>query len=194
MPETVIGCGEYLSQSYVRSLNLSAENLNYVVVSREVKVIESDAFKDCLIKSLVFQGDSELICLEEHAFRYSSVESIRIPASCSWIGASAFEAAPLKDVSFEYGSKLERISESAFAKTALEHLVIPASVSSIDRLAFSECSLESITFEPGSRLKRIGFHAFGESKHGHTFQKWVWNQLEVSSSSASKKNLCIQIL
>ena len=104
---------------------------------------------------------NKLVTIEEGAFAYSKLTSIKIPASVEFIENDAFTGSSLQSITFEKGSKLKTIGEFALRQTALTSIEIPASVETIEEGAISDCSsLPTITFEKGSKLKTIGEFAF----------------------------------
>ena len=104
---------------------------------------------------------NKLVTIEEGAFAYSKLTSIKIPASVEFIENDAFKGSSLQSITFEKGSKLKTIGEFALRQTALTSIEIPASVETIEEGAISDCSsLPTITFEKGSKLKTIGEFAF----------------------------------
>ena len=104
---------------------------------------------------------NKLVTIEEGAFAYSKLTSIKIPASVEFIENDAFMGSSLQSITFEKGSKLKTIGEFALRQTALTSIEIPASVETIEEGAISDCSsLPTITFEKGSKLKTIGEFAF----------------------------------
>lgn len=104
---------------------------------------------------------NKLVTIEEGAFAYSKLTSIKIPASVEFIENDAFKGSSLQSITFEKGSKLKTIGEFALRQTALTSIEIPASVETIEEGAISDCSsLPTITFEKGSKLKTIGEGAF----------------------------------
>ena len=107
---------------------------------------------------------NKLVTIEEGAFAYSKLTSIKIPASVEFIENDAFTGSSLQSITFEKGSKLKTIGEYALRQTALTSIEIPASVETIGERAISVCSsLSTITFEKGSKLKTIGKGAFFDS-------------------------------
>ena len=107
---------------------------------------------------------NKLVTIEEGAFAYSKLTSIKIPASVEFIENDAFKGSSLQSITFEKGSKLKTIGEFALRQTALTSIEIPASVETIEEYAISFCSsLSTITFEKGSKLKTIGERAFIDS-------------------------------
>ncbi len=101
--------------------------------------------------------------IEISAFGSTSIKSVFIPNSITYIGYSAFNTCEsLTKVTFQNNSKLQTIDSGAFGSTALTEIRIPASVETIGEQAFdSSFSLASITFEPNSNLKQILGNAFG---------------------------------
>lgn len=113
---------------------------------------------------------NKLVTIEEGAFAYSKLTSIKIPASVEFIENDAFKGSSLQSITFEKGSKLKTIGEFALRQTALTSIEIPASVETIGESAIAACSsLSTITFEKGSKLKTIGEYAFFSCTNLKTF-------------------------
>ena len=90
------------------------------------------------------------------------LESLRIPASVTKIGANAFESFKrLKNITFEENPNLTSIGKSAFQScTNLRKIVIPASVTTINRWAFRYCrNLKFVTVEGASEPSIEGVDA-----------------------------------
>ena len=121
--------------------------------------IPKEIFSGTSLHSLILPN--KLVTIEEGAFAYCKLTSIKIPASVEFIEKDAFTGSSLQSITFEKGSKLKTIGEGAFFDSALTSIEIPASVETIEESAFAACSsLSTITFEKGSKLKMIGKSAF----------------------------------
>lgn len=93
----------------------------------------------------------KVIGIEDNAFEYSSVETVRLPESVTWIGISAFHSTPLREVSLP--SALSQIGESAFQDTQLTSIAMPESVTQIARYLFSGCG-SLVSVELPSNLRK----------------------------------------
>ena len=71
--------------------------------------------------------NSELESIDDYAFSNTSIESISIPQSVSFIGQYVFysEKSTLKTVEFIENSNLKFLSNKAFANTSIESIAIP---------------------------------------------------------------------
>ena len=100
-------------------------------------------------------------------YKCTSLTSIAIPSSVTFVVGSAFEGCTsLTSVTFGEGSQLESIGYATFYNcTSLTSIVIPSSVTSVGSSAFSNCtSLRSVTFGEGSQLESIGSDAFSNCR------------------------------
>jgi hypothetical protein len=106
-----------------------------VVIRSSVRVIGKSSFHGCkFLKSVFFDGRSQLRRIEESAFRETGLKSIQIPSSVTSLGNESFSGCgELESLGFETGSQLERIEEFAFHGCPLGPTVIPLSVISLGK-------------------------------------------------------------
>ena len=109
-----------------------------------VTSVAENAFRVCLdLKNIMFEGNSQLTSIGEHAFdNCSSLETITIPSSVTNIGSCAFQnCISLDSVIFEGNSQLTSIEEGAFWHcSSLTSILIPSSVTSIAGPILYGCS------------------------------------------------------
>jgi hypothetical protein len=87
------------------------------------------------------------IGIADSAFANSSITSITIPASVTFIDVGAFEFSAIETVIIGEGSQLETIGQGAFEYcSSLTAIVIPASVKTIGYAAFDNSSLNNVFF------------------------------------------------
>lgn len=165
--------------------------LFYTSSDNKVVTPSDDAFNVSIVSNDYKDGqgvitfDGELTSIGDHAFNYTNITAVTIPASVTSIETWAFsDCEDLTSLTFADGSHLETIGESAFSGTALSGtlnlpaslisigeaafattkitaVTIPASVTSIEKYAFSGCSqLSSLTFTDGSQLETIKDEVF----------------------------------
>ena len=117
------------------------------------------------LEEVIFESNSELTRIGDHAFVSSSINDLEIPASVTSIGRDAFHnTESLEQVKFAPGSQLKSIGDGAFSYSAISAIAIPRSVTSIGGGALSaNDNLETVKFEAGSQLKSIGVGAFSFS-------------------------------
>jgi hypothetical protein len=90
------------------------------------------------VKSVVFEGNSQLSRLEALAFYESGVTSIHLPASVTVIGQGCFGGCDsLVSITFEPGSQLSQLAKRAFSWSGLTSIHLPASVTVIGEFCFS---------------------------------------------------------
>ena len=137
--------------------------LNRVIIPKVAKKIVDGCFaRERSIKELVFEEQSELVCIGKQAFQDTCIELIEIPASVRTLDDSCFAwCQQLRLVAFQAGSVLRTIGARAFEEALIKELNIPASVVSIGPYCFYRCvALCSITFPEDSSLQSIGEGAF----------------------------------
>lgn len=93
----------------------------------------------------------KVIGIEDNAFEYSSVETVRLPESVTWIGNAAFHSTYLRELNLP--SALSSIGESAFSGTQLTKIVIPEAVTEVAKSLFSGCS-SLVSVELPSNLRK----------------------------------------
>jgi hypothetical protein len=137
------------------------------------------------LTSVTFELNSKLHQIEEHAFDWSGLTTIQIPASVEVLCKSCFSNCwSLTSVTFELNSKLRRIEESAFAESGLRTIQIPASVEVLCKYCFSNCeSLTSVTFELNSKLREVGADCFKGS--------WSLHPIEYSPSLSERSQFVV---
>jgi hypothetical protein len=131
-----------------------------VTIGRLIRKLSEHCFTlSTTLSSVIFDSDSQLSCIENHAFSdCSSLSSIFIPSSVETICHHCFNRCKsLSTITFEYGSKLSCIKDYAFQDcSSLSSICIPGSVAKICKSCFCVCkSLSTITFESGSKLSCI---------------------------------------
>lgn len=120
-----------------------------------VKVIGDHAFENTKLKKVTFSGGLETI--KESAFLASSIESVILPKSVSYIGPYAFsECFEVEKLTLPSGIK--KINKAAFKGIDVETLKIPSKVTYIDKEAFADSGIE--TLELSKSVKNIKAGAF----------------------------------
>ena len=109
--------------------------------------IDTDAFHNCLLKEVVFVGDSMLKEINVGAFRNTRLVEIEIPSTVEIIGREVFrECLELKQVKFAEDSMLEELGDFVFYNSSLTEIVLPASVKRMSNKTFSGSKLEKVSF------------------------------------------------
>lgn len=142
------------------------QTIDYQKKKYTVVRISSSSFKNNKsIKWVTFPENSELISIEDDAFRSSTLEKILIPSHVQTIGAFAFSScANLQSFGFAENSELRLIDNSAFSQSSIESIVIPSQVRQIKQNAFNNCrSLVTVDFAENSELRSIENGAFSST-------------------------------
>ena len=131
-----------LPNSFIRITNYSSaiENLESITIPSSIREIETSAFADLPLKTVIFENDSKLEKIGDYSFKNTKLTSIVIP------------------------SNVEKIGAFAFADTKLENILIPRNVEKIGSGAFRNTELESVTFEEESTLEEISASVFYNTK------------------------------
>lgn len=140
--------------------------LKTIILGKNVKIIGEEAFEDCEELEVVdFSKATSLKRIEEKAFKgCHSLKEIILPESLEYLGKSAFEnCETLKNVTIQ-GNALRTLRRYTFAACEnLEHIVIPESVRKIYKGCFSSChSLQQIDLS--SRLIFLDEYAFSSCR------------------------------
>jgi len=116
----------------------STNSLTIIAFNGNPTMIAAYAFEGNQYIEYIDTWPSTITSIEKNAFAYSSIESVRIPTSISYIGQNAFEGCVnLTDVIFDDPSAVDRIDDYAFnGCEVLETITIPASVTYIGNYAF----------------------------------------------------------
>jgi hypothetical protein len=88
-------------------------------------VIDEAAFAASGLQDITFVEGSILHTIDERAFAYVPMTSVKFPANLLLIGSSAFAASGLQAV--EFNQNLLLIQQSAFAYTHIPHVSFPGS-------------------------------------------------------------------
>ena len=109
-----------------------------------------------------FDKTAVLSSIGDAAFYKTSVESVMLVKSLTYLGTGAFaECTSLKRVSFEDDTELAVIGESAFQETSIRTIIIPSSVVSLGDKAFYACdNLSRVFFEDNCKITTLGESTF----------------------------------
>ena len=159
-----------------------------------VTIISVEAFIFSGAKSVSFEPNSELRTIEKDAFKYSKLESIRIPSSVTKICEGAFShCRQLSRVEFEPNSELRTIEKDAFSNTKVASIRIPASVVDLkDGWFFGTKKLCQVEVEPGNAQyssvggKCITCKSDISQEEYDTLAFWTSNSIEANIPSTIK--------
>ncbi|KAK8840224.1 hypothetical protein M9Y10_031169 [Tritrichomonas musculus] len=159
-----------------------------------VTIISVEAFIFSGAKSVSFEPNSELRTIEKDAFKYSKLESIRIPSSVTKICEGAFShCRQLSRVEFEPSSELRTIEKDAFSNTKVASIRIPASVVDLkDGWFFGTKKLCQVEVEPGNAQyssvggKCITCKSDISQEEYDTLAFWTSNSIEANIPSTIK--------
>ena len=91
--------------------------------------------------------------INEGAFAWTNITSVKFPSSLRYIGEKAFAyCRQLKSVDFGENKYDILSEEEIFLYSSIKHITIPGSIKTIGYGCFKECPIESVTFEEGVRL------------------------------------------
>ena len=95
---------------------LNSKNLIKVNISKNIQLIEINAFKDCInLEYITLSADSTLKIIEMNAFYNTNIKKIFLPKTLKVICTQSFcSCNKLKVLSFEKGSELKYIGYGAF--------------------------------------------------------------------------------
>ncbi len=140
------------------------KNIN-ATIGKDVKTIDSDAFRGTNLANVTFAANSTLETIGYQAFKLTDLTDITIPASVKTIGGNAFmdcqqlETVTIEDSS-EKPSQLTTIASNAFERTKITTITLPKSVKDIDN-AFRGCTtLQTVNFAADATIETIGYGAF----------------------------------
>ena len=155
--------------------------LERVVLSKDVKLIGSSAFRECTamktitlpenletIKNSAFQGCKSLVRMElpayvayigAYAFSHcTKLSAVTLPPKLTELCLGVFEAcSALKTVILP--DCMIKIGEKAFMKSGLTELFVPYSTTRIEKLSFAECGKLRYIFL-SNRINQIATNAF----------------------------------
>jgi hypothetical protein len=146
----------------------SYTSLKSILIPHSVHTIFGAAFFSfdyfgLALESLVFGSGSEFHSILSAIFQKSSLNSLFVPQSVSFIRASAFaECQSVDSLLFGRNSSLMQLQDATFSSLErLSSIKIPASLRQISNLSFQYCiNLRSVTFESPSQCRYIACGAF----------------------------------
>lgn len=159
-------------------LHFALYDIEEVLIPSQVKVIKAYSFMyHKKLKSVKFSPNSELKCIENHAFNNSSIQSLSLPASVEQIGYMCFSSTfNLREIKISPENKKFKLiknkyvaqasdsgvfDEIIFSRRDIDSIHIPSYIKTINEQAFVFCQrLKNITFEGNSSLKSIRSLAF----------------------------------
>ncbi|MBR2967178.1 MAG: leucine-rich repeat protein [Clostridia bacterium] len=120
-------------------------------------------YEDVNYSVLDLTNATMLNLIDDYAFAYGKVQSVKLPDSEYEIGEEAFSSCSLL-VEIDFGEGITSIGQNAFKYcTALTEINIPSSVKTIAKEAFSELNLITVNIgseRDGNNLQSIGKRAF----------------------------------
>lgn len=171
MPNNPVYCSLYNDQIICQKSSIEkvdfdvlfycVQNLETITIPNFIETIGAFSFESSEIKSVEFPPDSKLKLIENHAFDFSKIESIKIPPHLTKISNRSFVfCGNLHQFDIPENSELQVIDESAFQNVIIESIKIPPHLTKICRNAFNHCgNLKSIEIPYNSEQdnRRIGF-------------------------------------
>ncbi len=122
-----------------------------------------------------------------NTFQGSSVPSLTVPASVTYIADNAFKGSQLSSITFS-GNVLKIIGDGAFRNTPLSEIELPNSVESIGDNAFANTNIRNIVIPEGTKsIGRLAFCCAERSDNPDT--QYDDEQLESISLPSSLKSI-----
>ena len=116
----LLKCGRNLYDIIPRSF--VHETKEYIVIS-----ILEYAFTLSLVEDVKFAPDSQIQTIENNAFSNSTIKSITIPSSVTFIGENAFNCCKqFQQIEIPDNSKLQTIEKNTFFDSTIENITIPS--------------------------------------------------------------------
>ena len=169
-----------------KSAFLGSSLSGFIEIPKSCKIIEERAFEMCTsLKEVYFhERKGKSIFIEEKAFKYTGLESIKLPEGLPMISGECFNRCEdLVQVTlpnslnfigcnaFSYCTKLKKItipknvldifSYAFYECVSLEEVVIEGEENQIQATSFGNCkSLKKVIFNPNSKINFIGDSAF----------------------------------
>jgi hypothetical protein len=149
------------------------QRLSSICVPLSVEKLALNCFSSCSgLRTVTFECDSRLSCIEDYAFGWCYVlSSICLPPLLKHLNPFAFAETQLRDISVANGNcsfKVVghflmdfrcRVVERSFGKTA--EVIVPRTVEALSPGCFATCrTLSRVTFESACQLLSIGNYAF----------------------------------
>ncbi|MEI7503631.1 MAG: leucine-rich repeat protein, partial [Paludibacter sp.] len=171
-PANVLPLSAFYNNTVLKSIILSKEltvvddqafkgciNLSQCIIPESVTNIGSNAFNNCIGLNSIKLPNS-LLSIEFASFvNCSNLKSIEFPSGLETIGASAFSTCT-SITSLNLPAGLKKLGNSSFSGcTGLTKVVFPGSLSEIEMLTFSNCSNIS-TIELPEGINHISYGAF----------------------------------
>ncbi|WP_400245552.1 leucine-rich repeat protein [Methanomethylophilus alvi] len=174
IPESVVSIGTYAFSGTTSLREITIESglvslpegmlsdsmLTHVTIPSTVKAIGPNAFAGSQLKTVSFDGNSQLQSIGRSAFSNTPLESFSVPDSLISIDKGAFSCTLLTSFSIGNNSNLESIGDFAFAGVrSLTAISFNDGLESIGSYAFQSTGLSGIVTIPAS-VSNIGPGAF----------------------------------
>ncbi|KAK8841497.1 hypothetical protein M9Y10_027116 [Tritrichomonas musculus] len=160
-------------------LHFACSDIKEAVIPPQVtRIKEYSFFNHDKLKTVRCSTNSELKCIEDYVFNFSSIESLSLPASVELIGdycfssishLRSFEISP-KNKFFKLLDGKYVVKESnrgsgvfdtiIFGRRDMESVSIPSHIKVINNYAFEYCNIHTVTFESNSSLELVKYDAF----------------------------------
>lgn len=143
-----------------------ADELTSIDIPDNIEIIESDAFNHCFaLKHVIFSENSKIKTIQSNAFRNTSLKSIIFGGKKIMIESNAFDACyELEKIDFSKVTGAVTIGDSAcYDCTSLKSVIFGGSKLTIGKSAFEECTyLEKVDFRKVTEAITIKAYAFNE--------------------------------
>ena len=135
-----------------------------IALDTSLTTIANNAFKDCTITSVSFDGLSALTSIGNLAFQGTHLANVTLDglSSLTSIGVNAFFGSKITSVSFDGLTELTTIDQSAFSGTKLTSVSLDglSKLTTIGFTAFTNTPLTSVSLNGLTSLTTIGQNAF----------------------------------
>ena len=139
IPETSPS-GELITE--IESRAFRGLRIDTLIIPASIKRIKSQAFENCGIKDLIFEGEgTDKMAIDQNAFSSNNIVELYIPKNTWYIGKQTFSNNPI-----------EKISGGEGLKTIYD-------------FGFKDCNLKTVNLKSLYSIKVIGKEAFSNNKN-----------------------------
>ncbi|MDK2819782.1 MAG: leucine-rich repeat protein [Mycoplasmataceae bacterium] len=151
--------------------------LVYIEIPSSIVEIDSTSFAFTnVLRTIVFEENSNLVIIGSAAFSHSAITSINIPYSVEAILSSAFiSTKSLKKITFDTNSNLKLIDSYAFTASSIETITLPDKDFSLDDNAFENTIFLKNVVAKYSLKKNSKTSKYGFSQNQWDNINWIYS-------------------